>query len=128
MEKGLTYVELYALLAVALKDYHAQQMVEEVKLLLSRKYKKLTYILDYYIFDLLSLDATDYRDHSFVIHSVDIRRDTTAFRECRNPRGPCVSFLEEAGQRHILQTVFEYCNVEDTIPEVMLQARPSIGN
>ena len=29
MEKGLTYVELYALLAVAVKEHHAQQLVEE---------------------------------------------------------------------------------------------------
>jgi hypothetical protein len=35
MGKELTHVELYALLAVALKEYHGQQMVEEVKLLLS---------------------------------------------------------------------------------------------
>lgn len=37
MEKGLTNVELYALLAVALTEHHSQQMVQEVKLFLSLK-------------------------------------------------------------------------------------------
>jgi hypothetical protein len=43
-------------------------------------------------------------------------------------RGPCVSFLEEAGQRQVLQTVFKYCNVEDTVPKVIIQARPPAFN
>lgn len=43
-------------------------------------------------------------------------------------RGPCLSFLEESGQRQILQTVFECCNLQYMIPEVILQARPSAIN
>ena len=43
-------------------------------------------------------------------------------------RGPCIRFLEEVGQRQILQTVFEYCNVEYTIPKVIIQARPPAFN
>lgn len=42
--------------------------------------------------------------------------------------GPCLSFLKESGQRQILQTVFEYCNLQYKTPEVMLQASPSTIN
>ena len=34
-------------------------------------------------------------------------------------RGPCISFLEEAGQRQMLQTVFECFSIENAIPKVV---------
>ncbi|CZT12493.1 uncharacterized protein RCO7_07685 [Rhynchosporium graminicola] len=109
--KGFTNIELYALLAIALKGYHGKQTIEEIT------------IFSTYSHWVQRITATI--PSSYMRSVLEETQQLEGVVEIR--LGPCVSFLEEAGQRQILQTIFECCNVEDTIPKVIVQP-PSSSN
>jgi hypothetical protein len=98
LDKGLTCVELYTLLALAAKMYRAQPFADDnviykVGYVASDSRYKLTYKLGRFVVDIFLRSATDYCEHSILVYAVDDTRAARARWEDRDMAWPKSEFL-----------------------------------
>jgi hypothetical protein len=98
LDKGLTCVELYNLLALAAKMYRAQPFADDtfmyqVGYIASYSRSKLTHELGRYVVDLFPRNTTDYCEHSNLVYAVDDTRAAGACGEDGDMAWPKCEFL-----------------------------------